>query len=308
MIIVTSGIKFIDLDGLASAVSYADLLKLQHREAAAVLAAPLNHSVTKTIKEWGADYSETLKYVDCDFVLVDVSEASHFPSLVDQNKILEIYDHHFGFEDFWKERLGERAIIEPVGACATLIWEQYRQSGQEKNIKTVDASLLANAIVSNTLNFRAAVTTPRDITAYNELQPYIGQKGDWVRQYFEEQEDGIYKNVIGAILKDTKVQSIPKLKIEMVMGQLELWDSRQFVEDQRQEIQTALTSYNNDYWFLNCPSISENKTYLYTTSEATKDLLSKTLNIEFYNDVAETNRLFLRKEILKELHGIQQGT
>jgi inorganic pyrophosphatase/exopolyphosphatase len=304
MVIITSGIKYVDIDGLASAVALQDLLKLRHEDAMAVLAGPLNHSVTKTIKYWGLDYASELRHKLCDFILVDVSEGSHFPTFVDQNAIVGIFDHHYGFEKFWQERLGEKSVIEPVGACATLIWEQYKKYGQEKNIKTVTASLLSTAIVSNTLNFKSGVTTQRDIDAFNELRPFDGQKEEWIRQYFEEQEDGIFNNIMDAIIRDTKIQKIPKFDTELVMGQLEFWNSKQFLENHKQVVQDALESFNNDKWFFNCPSIEENKTRIFAKNETVKELLSKVLKVDFYNDIAETNKLILRKEILKELYNL----
>jgi len=305
MIVVTSGIKYTDIDGLASAIAYADLLKLQGKKALAVLVGPLNHSVTKTVRYWGLDYANNFHDLNNDFVLVNISEASHFPTFVNQNRIIRILDNHYGFEKFWEERLSKESIIEPVGSCATLIWEQYRKTGLKDKIKTVDACLLAAAIVSNTLDFKANVTKLKDIAAFKELEPKIGMEEGWIRQYFEEQEDKILEDVMDAVIRDTKVQHIPNLKMDVVAGQLEFWDARLFMENNRKDVKNALESFDSENWFFVCPSIEEGKTYLYSENETIKNLLSKAMRTSFHGDIAETNKLYLRKEVLKNIYGLK---
>lgn len=304
-IIVTSGKKYVDIDGLASALAYTKLLKLEGKEAEAVLDGPLNHTITKSIKNQNLGFSTKSKYLAADFVLVDVSEASHFPNFVNQNNIIEIYDHHYGFEKFWQERLGDKAKIETVGACATLIWEQYKNRGFTELISEINANLLTTAIVSNTLNFNASVASQRDLDAYKELQARASLKGDWIRQYFDEQEDGILDNVIQAIVRDTKVQNIPNLGIDLVIGQIELWDGKQFIENNKQSIQGALSGYNNENWFFICPSIDEGRDYIYTESAKIKNLLAKIFEIKFVGDMGTIEKLILRKEILKDLYKLK---
>lgn len=81
-IVVTSGKRYIDIDGLACLIAY---IEIPPEKAIAVVAAPLN-------------YVSSVKGEDLEFVIVDVSEFPQFPSFVKKEKIIEIYDHHFGFE------------------------------------------------------------------------------------------------------------------------------------------------------------------------------------------------------------------
>jgi inorganic pyrophosphatase len=55
--------------------------------------------------------------------------------------VIEVYDHHYGHEAFWKERLPNSTFIEYVGACATLIWERFKQDGLQNSISTINANL-----------------------------------------------------------------------------------------------------------------------------------------------------------------------
>jgi len=79
MIIVTSGTKYTDVDVLACATAYSDLLNLLNKPATAVLYGPLNASITKTVKSWKLNYKSrhSPKPKDC-FVLVDTSNPDVF--------------------------------------------------------------------------------------------------------------------------------------------------------------------------------------------------------------------------------------
>ena len=89
--------------------------------------------------------------------------------------------------------------------------------------------------------------------------------------------------------------------IDIVIGQLEFWDSRNFVLNNLKDIETALTSFGNPKWFLTSPSISEGKNYLFTKNPEMKKLLEKLIGAKFNGDIGTTDKLWLRKEILKEL-------
>ncbi len=304
-IIITSGKNYVDIDALASALALRDLLILEGEDAEAVLAGPLNHSVSPEIKSWGLNYSTELKYLDVDFILVDVSEASHFPMFLNQNRIIKIYDHHFNFADFWKKSIGNKAVIEPVGSCATLIWEEYVKQGKEKQISAINSNLLATAIVSNTLNFNASVTTDRDKAAFAGLQSSMSLGGDWVRRYFDQQEDQVIDDPYQSIVRDTKVQDISNLGFVVVIGQIELWDGSQFTKNHQSVIKDALTSFNQEHWFFSCPSISEGKNYIYAESDKIKEMLKRIIGAKFESNLGETPKLWLRKEIFNKLYQLK---
>src|SRR3989339_1111560 len=156
-LIITAGEKYNDIDALGCGVAYQKLLEPQGKSAAVVFRGPLNESVTKTIRSWDYDLQVALlnNAAEFNYILVDVSEPSHFAKFVILDQVVEIFDHRYGFQDYWLERLGDKSRIDLVGACATLIWEEYKKAGLAKNIDTVSANLLSTAIVSNTLNMQA---------------------------------------------------------------------------------------------------------------------------------------------------------
>ena len=110
---------------------------------------------------------------------MDVSEPSHIASAVYMDKVVEVYDHHYGYADYWEKRIGDKAKIEMIGACATFIWEEFVLRNQSEDISDISANLLYTGIISNTLNFNASVTHERDITASNQLKKIITLPDNW---------------------------------------------------------------------------------------------------------------------------------
>ena len=297
-LIVTAGEKFTDIDALACAIAYAELLRLEGRNVEVVLPGPLNCSVTPTIKSWGLEFYFKPSFSVYSSVLVDISEESHFADCVKDHSISEIYDHRYGFQEIWNDRIGERSHIEFVGSCATLIWEEFQKRGFAEKISVTSARFLVYAIISNTLNFKAQVTHERDLKAYADLQKYAVLDTGWSEQYFTEQESAVFENVAKAIKEDTKVIQIQGLP-GIAMGQLELWDGSGFVGSHVQEIQTVLKGFGEDDWFMSVPSIKEGKNHLYTESDIVRDLLIKYIGAKFESNSFEgtTERLWLRKEV-----------
>ena len=94
-----------------------------------------------------------------EFILVDVSDPKYFESFVIAENIVEILDHHFGFEEYWTKRLGNKGCVEHVGSYTTLIWERFKAAGVEQQIGPIEANLLYTAIFANTLGLSAQVTS-----------------------------------------------------------------------------------------------------------------------------------------------------
>lgn len=302
-IVITSGWRYTDIDILACAIAYNELLTKEGKNPIAFLPGALNKSVTKDIRSWEFEYNKEYTSNKNDkIVIVDISDPSFITPEVNQDNIIEIYDHHFGFEKYWKKKLGNNAKIETVGSCATLIWEEYKKRGFEKEISQVSARLIVIAITSNTLNFKASVTTKRDVTAYNELKDIAKLPGNWTEKYFEEQEVSVFKDPHKEIINDTHVEKFPDSEDKLVIGQIELWDSSKFIKDYQSDIKNAMESYKEPLWFLTSPSISGGKNYIYCENDKVKKLLKDKLGAKFKKDVGTTKNLILRKEIKKIIY------
>ena len=301
-IVITAGQNFIDIDILACAIAYNELLIKEGKDSVAILPGELNKSVTDTIKKWEPPYLKKCSYTDPNFVVVDISQPEHLANFVKVEKISELFDHHFGFEKVWHQLTKGRIVIEAVGACATLIWEQFKKRNQSEKISTLSANLLCYAIVSNTLNFKAFVTDERDRAAFKEILQYAKLPTNWIESYFKEQEKLVFLNPEKEIINDTQVEKFPKSEEKLIIGQIELWDSRKFIDEHKIDIRKALESFGAQNWFLTSPSISEGKNYIYTESKKVQNLLTKYLDLEFNDNLATTRKLYLRKEIKKILY------
>src|SRR3989344_5793327 len=172
-VVVISGQLYSDIDVLACAIAYSELLSKKGKESYAVLPGPLNKSVTNSVKSWGLNFQKVPPDGEKKFVIVDMSNQEYIAEFVDENKVIEVFDHHEGFADYWRGKIGKKSRIEMIGACATLIWEEYKKAGLDKDISKVSANLLYTAIASNTLNFNADITNVRDRHAFIELEKYI---------------------------------------------------------------------------------------------------------------------------------------
>ncbi len=299
--VVTTGQAFADIDAVACAIAYAELLTLEGKSAEVVLPGVLNNSVTNSVKAWGLEYATTPAHHDAQYVLVDVSDPAHIADCAKAGTVTEVYDHHPGFEAYWQEKIGEHVHIEVIGAAATLIWEEFHKRGHAKNISPKSAQLLAVAILSNTLNFGATITHDRDHTAYAELQTIAPFTPEWIALYFTEQEQAVVRDVRQSIVSDTKVFVPPTLPFTLTIGQLELWDGSSFLSTHTNAISSALESFGHEHWIMSIPSLSEKKNHFYTKSAVVKNLFSHGLGITFHGDFATSPRLWLRKEIIKQL-------
>ena len=300
-IIVTSGESFTDIDAFACAIAYAELLNLEGKTAGAVLPGVLNNSITPAIRSWRLAYSVQPPFENYDSVIVDVSEPAHVAKCAPIQSVIEVYDHRFGFEKIWKDKIGKNAHIEPVGACTTLIWEEFKKRGFKDKISTASANILLIGTVSNTLDFGAQVTHERDIKAFKELSLIADLPKNWKASYFEDQTKSLLEDPVAAIRLDTKILSIPGMDFLLTMGQMELWNAKGFVDAHAQDIENALSAFNAPDWFMSLPSISEKKSRLYAKSQKVKDLLKKAVGATFKGNLGMTDKLWLRKEIRKKL-------
>jgi len=298
-IVVTAG-GYADIDVFACAVAYAELLTLEGKQATTVIPKILTASITPTVLSWGAiyetDYTPT---GDETFVLVDISDPDAFAPYVVHERIAEVYDHRYGHEEYWKEKLDKDAHIEMVGACATLIFEEFEERGKFPVMSTLSAKLLLAAIVSNTLNFNATLTTGRDRSAYEKLKVGSVLAEEWVAEYFKEQEELIFSDFERWLLADTKqftIQGKP-----FIIGQIELWNARPVIAERLSHIDTAYREYGDIPWVVNIVSISEGKSYLYARHPVAQVALVQALGVLFEKNIAITKELFMRKQIFKAL-------
>lgn len=296
MRIVTSGAAYLDIDAYAGCIAYARLLNRQGLPARAVSSAPLNESVSQTLRNWPAAMdSYPLESTD-QFVLVDISNPRYFDPLVDLDRVVEVIDHHPGFEGYWRDRLGEGAQIEPIGSVCTQIYERWVEAGLFEPLDKVSAALMATAILDNTLNLKGKITSPRDVLAYTALAEKAGLAAQWPEDYFRECQAAIVLDLDAALRRDSKLMA-PDLPLPRAFGQLAVWDAQSVLREQRAQLCSAMQRQHSD-WLLNLVSIHEQRSYLVVGPTVDTGRLSDLLGVGFQDGVAIVQPPVLRKEVL----------
>lgn len=298
--VVTGGAKGADADVFACAIAYAELLRLEGKNAVPVITGSLTSSVTPSILGWGAEYQ--IGYTPDsseDFVLVDISDPAHFPAFVSHNRISEVYDHRHGHENYWNERLHEHANIEMVGSCGTLIWEQFKKHGKEKDISSTSAKLLLASIVSNNLAFRSPLTTERDRRAYAELSTMTGLTDEWIAGYFVEQGKILLDDFERYVRADIKVFKIAEG--DFVIAQIEMWDATNVINTKKAELDAIMAEFAPTPWIVNILNISKGFNVVYSKNPRGKELFEQKVKYRFDGDIAKTDSLLMRKHLMKVL-------
>lgn len=298
MIIVTSGKRYIDIDAYAGCIAYANLLKLKGIEAKAMSTAKINGSVTQNLLKLNSKLDDNIvTNNDDEFVIIDVSNKDFLDKIVDQNKIIEIIDHHTGYEEYWENKLGEKARIEFIGAVATIIVELYEKENLIEKMTDDIAILLMSAILDNTLNFKAKITTDRDKIAYKKLENIVDEGKNYAQRYFLECQSNIERDLIKAIEDDTKIENINYI-LPSVIGQITIWDKKNII-DNKDIICDTLNNIGNE-WMMNIICLQDERSYILASNLKVQKNLEKLLNGKFRNDIMELDDVFLRKEIMKK--------
>ncbi|QLF91692.1 DHH family protein [Pseudomonas sp. ABC1] len=297
MRVVTSGSAYLDIDAYACCIAYAELLNLQGTEARAVSRAPLNSTIPRAVAKWGSPLDDYACQPDDDFVLVDVSDYQHLDSIVVLDRVVEVIDHHPGFETYWEEKLGAAADIQMIGASATQVFLRWEAADLLPFMSLESASLLATAILDNTLNLRGNVTTACDLRAYQVLSGRGQLAVAWPEQYFLECQSVIEVDLVQALISDSK-RMRPESLLPEVFAQITVWDAARIIREYRSKIGICLRAQSED-WVLNIISISEGKSYFLAESSISQRKLSNLMPLDWSRDVAVPGCSILRKELLR---------
>ena len=289
MIAVTSGKKYIDIDGYASMIAARELYKALGEDAYAVSSAKLNQSVPPLIQDLNYKLDEVAISDDVKYVLLDISNPDFCDAPLEN--VIEVIDHHVGFENFWQER-GVKTQIEFIGSVCTIIYERIVAAGKQTIIDENLAKLLIAGILDNTLNLRSSITTNRDKKAYEELKVAAHLSDDWSKEYFSACDEEKAKDYKTAILDDLKNENAAP-SFPSIFGQMILEDPNRINYEM---IADALSGYNE--WVMNIISLSDGKSYFYYNceKEVVEELFKKASQEEH---LIILDDFLLRKQILK---------
>ncbi len=298
--IITAGSSYLDIDAYACCVALSELLNLQGENATAYSNAACNYSICPSLVKVGqihkvlpAEYREE----DAQYIIVDVSDPDFIKGVVPLDQVVEVFDHHTGFEEYWQNRIGEGAHIEFIGAAATQIYEEWKKAGLQGKMSRATTLLLIAAILDNTLNLTSSNTISRDKAAFRELCEKESIGKDWCAAYFSEVQRNIEADLKEALFKDVKTihnnACLPGL-----FAQLCVWDSDSMI-DKLSDIRKWMNE-RSKAWFLNIIDIKHQYSLFVCDDDYYQAKIEKNFEVRFENGIAKTSLPYLRKEIIKK--------
>ena len=294
-IIITSGRKYIDIDAYASMMAYRELLKIiDNNNVIASTTAALNQSVPPLILDLKYSLDEPIDNGNDKYILLDVSNPDFFDEQVRPDKIIEIIDHHAGFEQYWAKYPNIKTQIEFIGSVCTLVYEKIIQSRHVEILDTDLCKLLVAGILDNTLNLKTSITTDRDRSAYNELLRLGKVPEDFYKEYFSACEAEITKDFEKAIKDDLKIEKAGTLP--EVIGQMIVLNLDNFDQEKMNEIFAAYPE-----WMMNVILLEEGKSYIYFGGDSIRQRLEHLFDKKCGSDnLLVLDKFLLRKQIMKK--------
>lgn len=299
--IIVTGYVNPDLDGFACILAYTDFLNKTGQKAIASVSGKQHEEANHVIKEYNLEFN-IKEYNPRSFekiVLVDASDLDGIDKRIDPRKVIEIIDHRkINMADIFANA---KVQIELVGAAATLVGEKYKEKNIELS-KSV-ATLLYGAIISNTLNFRAKVTTDRDRAMATDLKEKFNFPEDFAHRMFLSKSDLSGDKLIKTIRVDfANFKSHNFNGKKMGIAQIEMIEGIKLAEDRKDEIVSEIKAIMKelgiDIVFLTIIDLEANQNILVAPTREIEDILSEVLNVKFKNQIATRTGLIMRKEIV----------
>ncbi len=296
--LVTSYVKP-DLDGTAGAIAYGEFLEKTINKKVTIGFIGSIHDEAKYIFDrFSLEYPLIIEDSSnfSEVILVDASDVSGLNGKIEVEKVIEIIDHRKinGASEF----LNAKAQIEFVGAAATLVAEKFIDNNI--NISNKSALLLYGAIISNTLNFKASVTTNRDIVAAKWLNEILNLPENFWKDLFMAKSDLSGNKLEERMQSELAWFVLGNKKINII--QIEIIGAKKLIEERGLEIIKVLEKIkkemNIDYIFQNTIELEYNNNYFVTSDIETQKLLEKIFNIKFNDVVANRPGLIMRKQII----------
>ncbi|MBA3954909.1 DHH family phosphoesterase [Candidatus Dependentiae bacterium] len=285
-----------DLDGVACAFGYADLLSKQHIKAEPCVFGIPQSEVQYFIKEQNiliniSDDNNIFSQWD-KFILVDASSMKGMPHVVKSELVEEVIDHRVSEPE--KEFPNAKIQNELVGAAATLIVERFMKANILPEYKS--AQLLYGAIFHNTLNFITANSTERDKKATQFLELNFGLSRSLIQSMFDYASKEIIDNLHDAIINDAK-QFKGFNFYQLVMSNVEYKKLEKTIS---KIIVQEDTKYPCQWSILNVVDVNKKVSYLYVPSQIGQTIVSQNLECKFIDSWANIPAA-LRKEIMPKI-------
>jgi manganese-dependent inorganic pyrophosphatase len=228
---------------------------------------------------------------DACIVIVDTHNKNQLPANLPFKNVEEVIDHHpEGDADIF---CNATLQIERVGAVATLITERIESA--QLNPPREIRGILAAAIVSNTLNFVAPSTSPRDREALDWLKKHVDISQSFIQQMFGARSDLYGKTTKEVLDSDYKEFIFGNKKVGIC--QLETTGLSDFLT--RPDLSSSLTRLKAakrlDHIIFNGVDIPQQKSIIVAVDSETQKILEGLFQSKFEGMTAEIPRILLRK-------------
>lgn len=280
-----------DLDGLACALAYAELLQRRGLPARAWIAGTPDPEASYAAERTAIKVDSSPAPEGSRVVLVDASDLRGLPAQLNALQVVEVIDHrihHRAAELFPNATI----CIEPVGAAATLVTERFQAAGCIPS--SVSAELLQAAIISNTQALRGSVTTDRDRAAILALRSVHELPDDFIEAQFHARRQAILDDLEGAIRREQKEFDHPDGPY--VLSQLEFLGARRFI-DACLPCVAALAPRT----MLNLVDVEAADSWLLVPDPGCRAWVERRTALRFRGPVAKAEGVLLRKQIVARL-------
>lgn len=287
-----------DLDGISSMYAYSEYLNKTGKESRYYVRENIKTEPHIVCDMFGIELDSVDEIEkDANIVLVDTNNPKMVP-FVNENKIVEIIDHHKLRFDLPEYITYE---IEEIGAAATLVADRFRKNNIP--ISRNSAILLYYGIMSNSFALKSSNTSQRDIEVAKWLE-------EQCKEISKEKIEEIFraKSIFKAPLKD-EVEAVIPLKcgdIRMTVGQLEIVDAKKFIAENKEELIEVCTylidRFKYDCLIINIIDTIGGYSILFSPNENTDKFIKDKFGYEIKNNIYVNSKLVQRKEIIKSLN------
>lgn len=297
-----------DLDGTACAFGYAEYLRKNGQDAQVAVFGTPHREAQFVFNTFNIsplqNADEVVDSVD-GIIIVDASDLRGLSDKIKPEDVIEVIDHRKIHQAHVFPHA--QVQIELVGSAATLIAEKFYAT--QTLISAESAQLLFSAIVSNTINFQANVTTKRDHDMANWLKKQFTCADNYVHEMFA------YKSQFQKSLKETFIDDFATFTFNnqnLGIAQLEILHVHEFISDKLDHIRKLLDELkeeqNIDLIFLTCIDLEKGFNQFIVVDEHTQHCLEQALEITFTDGVCKREGILMRKEIVPLVKEVLEAT
>lgn len=285
-----------DLDGLACTLGYAHLCEELGDVIIPAIFGAIDSETKFALRKTSINLPPKTRITNRDSViLVDASKVTSLPFGINPEQVIIIIDHRKGSETEKFPRA--KAQIELVGAAATLIVEKYQSASIP--IPSGIAVLLYGAIASNTLRFRAKVTTDRDKQAAELLRGGHTFDDGFIDKMFKSKSNVSGPRLRQRLAGDRFIALNHRKRISIL--QLEILGARNVATTRTEEICQTLNALESeeptDLSFASFIDLGDEGTVFVTPDQYAQSVLEAIFSVKFKNNLAELDSYVMRKEI-----------